>query len=128
MEVFVYLLQKISWLERCYSRMFIAYLMFGYNLSLIPANIHLLKVNNRNTRKRYEICSKLKIKTRERRHFLNPLKNQRFSDVFWGYRNWSCHGVFINFEHILHLFLDFIYYWLWPSKCWMGSCSQASSS
>ena len=29
------------------------------------ANRHLLKVNNRNTRKRYEICSKLAIKTPE---------------------------------------------------------------
>ena len=51
------------------------------------ANIHLLKVNNRNTRKRYEICWKLLIKTVERRH---------------------CHrsSVFIiNFEHISNLLL-----------------------
>ena len=34
---------------------------------LIPANIYLFKVNNRNTRKRFEICSKLTIKTPERR-------------------------------------------------------------
>ena len=32
-----------------------------------PANIYLFKVNNRNTRKRCEICSKLTIKTPERR-------------------------------------------------------------
>ena len=32
-----------------------------------PANIYLLKVNNRNTRKRCEICSKLTIKTTEGR-------------------------------------------------------------
>ena len=32
-----------------------------------PANIYLFKVNNRNTRKRCEICSKLTIKTLERR-------------------------------------------------------------
>ena len=32
-----------------------------------PANIYLLKVNNRNTRKRYEICLKLTIKAPERR-------------------------------------------------------------
>ena len=31
-----------------------------------PANIYLFKVNNRNTRKRCEICSKLTIKTPER--------------------------------------------------------------
>ena len=33
-----------------------------------PAGIYLLKVNNRNTRTRCEICSKLTIKTPERRH------------------------------------------------------------
>ena len=33
--------------------------------SEIPAKIHLFKVNNKNTRKRYEICSKLTIKTPE---------------------------------------------------------------
>ena len=34
------------------------------------ANIYLFKVNNRNTRKRYEICSKLTIKILERRQLL----------------------------------------------------------
>ena len=53
----------------------------------IPANIYLFKVNNRNTRKRCEICSKLTIKTPERRRF----------------------GVFFaNFEHISHFFLVFL--------------------
>ena len=33
----------------------------------VPAGIYLLKVNNRNTRTRCEICSKLTIKTPERR-------------------------------------------------------------
>ena len=33
---------------------------------LIPAGIYMLKVNNRNTRTRCEICSKLTIKTPER--------------------------------------------------------------
>ena len=33
-----------------------------------PVGIYLLKVNNRNTRTRCEICSKLTIKTPERRH------------------------------------------------------------
>ena len=33
--------------------------------SLCQANIRLLKVKNRNTRKRYEMCSKLTIKTLE---------------------------------------------------------------
>ena len=48
---------------------------------------HLLTVNNRNTRTTCEICSKLTIKTPERRH-------------------WRHSGVFIvNFEHISHLVL-----------------------
>ena len=52
-----------------------------------PANIYLLKVNNRNTRKRSEICSKVTIKTPER-------------------RQWRRSGVFIvNFKYISHLFL-----------------------
>ena len=34
-----------------------------------PAGIYLLKVNNRNTRTRYEICSKLTIKILERRQW-----------------------------------------------------------
>ena len=34
-----------------------------------PAGIYLLKVNNRSTRTRCEICSKLTIKTPERRHW-----------------------------------------------------------
>ena len=46
------------------------------------SNIYLFKVNNRNTRKRCDICSKLTIKTSKRRH-------RRRSDV----SN-------VNFEHI----------------------------
>ena len=37
------------------------------NISKNPAGIYLLKVNNRNTRTGCEICSKLTIKTPERR-------------------------------------------------------------
>ena len=60
------------------------------NLALDPANIYLFKVNNKNTRKRCEICSKLTIKTPER-------------------RQWRRSGVFIvNFEHISHLVLVFL--------------------
>ena len=58
--------------------------------NLIPAGIYLLKVNNRNTRTRCEICSKLTINTPERRH-------------------WRRSGFFIvNFEHISHLVLVFL--------------------
>ena len=58
--------------------------------SYFPAGICLLKGNNRNTRTRCEICSKLTIKTPERRH-------------------WRRSGVFIvDFEHISHLVLVFL--------------------
>ena len=54
------------------------------------AGIYLLKVNNRNTRTRCEICSKLTLKTPEPCH-------------------WRRSGVFIvNFEHISHLVLVFL--------------------
>ena len=54
-----------------------------------PAGIYLLKVNNRNTRTRCEICSKL-TKTPER-------------------RQWRRSGIFIvNFEHISDLVLVFL--------------------
>ena len=49
---------------------------------------YLIKVNNINTRTRCELCSKLTIKTPERRHWCR----------------WCGSGVFIfNFEHISHL-------------------------
>ena len=52
-----------------------------------PGNIYLFKVNNRDTRKKCEICSKLTIKIMEQRHWLRS-------------------GVFIvDFEHTSHLFL-----------------------
>ena len=54
------------------------------------ANIYLFKLNNRNTRKRCEICSKLPIKTPKRRQL-------RRSGVF-----------IVKFKHILHLFLVFL--------------------
>ena len=54
------------------------------------AGIYLLKINYRNTRTRCEICSKLTIKTQER-------------------RQWHGFGVFdVNFEHILQLVLVFL--------------------
>ena len=50
-----------------------------------PAGNYLFKANNRITKTRCEICSKLTIKILERRH-------------------WRRSGVFIvNFKHILHL-------------------------
>ena len=52
-----------------------------------PADNDMFKVNNRNTGARCEICSKLTIKTTERRH-------------------WRCSGFFnVKSEHISHLVL-----------------------
>ena len=58
-----------------------------------PASYYMFKVNNKNARASCEICSKLKMKTTERRHW----------------RHWRRSGVFIvNFEHISHLVLVFL--------------------
>ena len=59
-------------------------------VAIVPAGNYMFKVNNRNARTRCEICSKLTIKTPERRHW-------RRSDVF-----------IVNFEHISHLVLVFL--------------------
>ena len=57
---------------------------------IFPANNYLFKVNNREARKKCEICSEVTIKTPEWRH-------------------WCHSGVFIvNFEHISYLFLVFL--------------------
>ena len=59
---------------------------FSQNL----AGNYLLRVSNRNTRARCEICSKLTIKTPEQ-------------------CKWHCSSVFnVDFEHILHLVLVFL--------------------
>ena len=58
--------------------------------AILAGNYMFFGVNYRNTRTRCEICSKLTIKTPERRH-------------------WRRSGVFIvNFEHILHFVLVFL--------------------
>ena len=60
-------------------------------LQLVPASQYLFKVNNRNTRIRCDICSKLTLKTHE-------------------LRNWRCSNVVIvNFEHMSHLVLVFLF-------------------
>ena len=57
---------------------------------MIPAGKYMFKVNNRNTRIKREICSKLTIMSPERRY-------------------WRRYGVFIvNFEHVSHLVLVFL--------------------
>ena len=44
-------------------------MFYRYLYTPLPTGIHLLKVGNRNTRRRCKICSKLTIKTLERRHW-----------------------------------------------------------
>ena len=62
----------------------------AFIVKLYPVGIYLLKVSNRNTRTRSKLCSKLIIKTAERRH-------------------WRRFGVFmVNFEQISHLVLLFL--------------------
>ena len=68
---------QLRWLPRVFNRS-------ASDHKLFPANIYLLKVSIIDTRKRWEIWSKLTIKTPD-------------------------HGVFIvNFEHISYLFLVFL--------------------
>ena len=57
--------------------------------TVLPSKYYLFKVNNRNSKKRYEICSKLAIKTPER--------------CQWRYFGFSI----VNLEHISHFFLIF---------------------
>ena len=57
----------------------------------LPVRIYLLKLHKRNTRIKCDICSKLTIKTLARRQW-------RRSEVF-----------IVNFEHILHLTLVFLF-------------------
>ena len=61
-----------------------------YNGYLFPAGNYMFNVNNRDTRTRCEICSKLTTKTPERRQW-------RRSSVF-----------IVNFEHISHFVLVFL--------------------
>ena len=66
----------------------------GWEEILNPAGMYLLKVSNRSTRARCEICSKLTIKIPER-------------------RQWRRSGIFIvNFEHISHLVPAFLLFTL----------------
>ena len=61
----------------------------GFCISIIPAIMYLFEVNNINTRKRYEMHSKL--------------KNTRTTLL----ASFRCFFIF-NFEHISHLFLVFL--------------------
>ena len=63
---------------------------FGTCRIHLPANIYLLKVNNGNTKKRCEICSKLTIKT------LTPFSNVSIIDFEQVNVSWDT-----LFQHIL---------------------------
>ena len=97
---------------------------------LIPAGNYMFKVNNRNTKKRCEICSKLPIKASERRqwrrsgvfivnfklisHLFSSVSIVNLEQVYTGWNpivncQWRHSGVFIvNFEHISNLVLVFL--------------------
>ena len=80
----------------------VAYISFYFTFLIhSPAGNYMFKVNNRNTRTRCEICSKLTIKTPQRRHM-------RHSGVF-----------IVSFEHISHLSLAHILFYRIP-------CSRVS--
>ena len=66
-----------------------------------PVNKYMLKVNNRNTRKKCDLFPKLTKKTLERHHW-------RRSGVF-----------FVNFEHILHLSLMFLFL-MFANSAWIS--------
>ena len=59
-------------------------MLLQFNKSgLFPANTYLFKVKNKNTKKRYEICLKLTIKTPERRQlwtYFSPFSNVSIVD------------------------------------------------
>ena len=72
---------------------------------LLPAAIYLLKVNIRNTRERCKICSKLIIKTPERRRHL------------WTYFTLSSSVSIVNFAHVFagwasKILTPILKYWL----------------
>ena len=69
--------------------------------NVYPANIYLFKVNIRNTRKRCEICSKLMIKTPERRQW------RRFGVSIVNFDVVLVFFFFVNCEYIWHHFLVF---------------------
>ena len=77
----------------CGGSKYLCPLQFSSNYSnciIFPTANYMFKVNNRNTRTRCELCSKLTINTPEWRQ-------QRRSDVF-----------IVNFEHFSHLILVFL--------------------
>ena len=67
----------------------IGILAFIVNFEPTLAHKYMLKVNNRNTRKSCEMCSKLPLKITKRRY-------------------WRCYWRIVNFEPILQIFLVYL--------------------
>ena len=85
LEIMPDALSVVSIVNRC-NRKKILSLRENCNPIKHPDNIYLFKVNDRNTRKRCEICSKLTIKTPERlqrrRYDVFIVKSEHFSYIF----------------------------------------------
>ena len=81
----------------------------------LPAGIYLLKVNNRNTRIRCEICSKLTIKIPERRQWRRKTtatatlpKKDSYNLTKGTNTQMSLWCFVVTFELITHIFLIFL--------------------
>ena len=80
------------------------YFVNSWNFSMHSfSRIYLFKVSNGNTRRMYEICSKLTIEALERRHWHHSGVLNRFHTLFWCF-----------------------YCWLWTSKCRLGASCMNS--
>ena len=86
----------------------------------LAAVLYLFKVHNRNTRRKYEICSK-QLQLCPLVFFLYTLKtseSQRFSDVFRGYRKRPVDAVLVSLLLTLnrfHSLFSYFHCWLWTS-------------
>ena len=79
---FIFFILLLSWTERVPTRVRKSKTN-TFDESINPAGIYLLKVNNRNTRTRCKICSKLTIKTPKRRQQIIYFRSfQMVSDCF----------------------------------------------
>ena len=87
--------------------------MFQFSFISVPAGNYIFKISSRSTKTRSEICSRLTIKTLERRQE-HPCQNVISIKLFCNFIeitlrhgcSWRHSSVFIvNVEHILHLVL-----------------------
>ena len=93
------------WCSECHLS-----IIFKCSLTRVsPGNIYLFKVDNRNTKKSYQICSKLTIKILERRWCRSST-------------------IIVNFEHISNLFFWYFYCWHGTGECLLApQCSLFST-